>query len=52
VHKSESVIVSEKLSEGVAKTCEDISTNVTMFTPSVVSCEMKVNFEEREPPIL
>jgi hypothetical protein len=32
--------------------CEDISTNVTMSTPSVVSCDMQVAFEEREPPIL
>jgi hypothetical protein len=52
VHKSESVIVPEKQSEGVARTCEDISTNVTMSTPSVVSSDMQVGFEEREPPIL
>jgi hypothetical protein len=32
--------------------CEDISTNVTMSTPSVVSCDMPIAFEEREPPIL
>jgi hypothetical protein len=32
--------------------CEDISTNVTMSTPSVVSCDLQVAFEEREPPIL
>jgi hypothetical protein len=32
--------------------CEDISTNITISTPSVVSCDMQVAFEEREPPIL
>jgi hypothetical protein len=32
--------------------CEDISTNVTLSTPSVVSCDMQVAFVEREPPIL
>jgi hypothetical protein len=32
--------------------CEDISTNVTMSTPSVVSCDMQVAFEEREASIL
>jgi hypothetical protein len=32
--------------------CEDISTNVTMSTLSVVSCDMQVAFEERERPIL
>jgi hypothetical protein len=32
--------------------CEDISTNVTMSTPSVVSCDMQVAFEERESAIL
>jgi hypothetical protein len=32
--------------------CEDISTNVTLSTPSVVSCDMQVAFEETEPPIL
>jgi hypothetical protein len=45
-------IVPKKLSEGVARTCEDISTNVTMSTLSVVSCDMQVAFEEMEPPIL
>jgi hypothetical protein len=44
VHKSESVIFPEKLSEGVDRTCKDISTNVTMSTPSVVSCDMQVAF--------
>jgi hypothetical protein len=32
--------------------CEDILTNVTMSTPSVVSCDLSVTFEERELPIL
>jgi hypothetical protein len=32
--------------------CEDISTNVTLSTPSVVSCDKQVAFKEREPPIL
>jgi hypothetical protein len=32
--------------------CEDISTNVTLSTPSVVSCDIQVAFGEREPPIL
>jgi hypothetical protein len=32
--------------------CEDISTNVTMSTPSVFSCDIQVAFDEREPPIL
>jgi hypothetical protein len=32
--------------------CEDISTNVTLSTSSVVSCDMQVAFEESEPPIL
>jgi hypothetical protein len=32
--------------------CEDISINVTLSTPSVVSCDMQVAFEEREPPII
>jgi hypothetical protein len=31
--------------------CEDISTNVTLSTPSVISCDMQVAFEERETPI-
>ena len=34
------------------RTCEDISTNVTISTPSVVSCDMQVAFEEREPLVL
>jgi hypothetical protein len=29
--------------------CEDISTNVTLSTPNVVSCDIQVAFEEREP---
>jgi hypothetical protein len=31
--------------------CEDISSNVTMSTSSVVSCDRQAAFEEREPPI-
>jgi hypothetical protein len=32
--------------------CKDTSTNVTLSTPSVISCDMQVAFEERELPIL
>lgn len=35
----------------VDETCE-VSTNVIMSTPSVVSCDVQVAFEERELPIL
>ena len=34
---------------GVKKTCEVVSTNVIMSTPSVVSSDVQVAFEEREP---
>ena len=33
----------------VKETCEAVSTNVTMSTPSVLSCDVQVDFEEREP---
>ena len=35
----------------VNEPCEDISINVIMSTPSVVSCDMQVDFEEREPKL-
>ena len=36
----------------VKETCEDVSTNVIMSTFSVVSCDMQVACEEREPSIV
>ena len=33
----------------VNKTCEAVSTTIIMSTPSVVSCDVQVAFEEREP---
>ena len=35
----------------VKETCEAVSTNVIMSTPSVVSCDVQVAFEEREPVV-
>ena len=36
----------------VKETCEAVSTNIIMSTPSVVFCDMQFAFEEREPPIV
>jgi hypothetical protein len=48
----ESMSKNEKTRVVDDRICDDISTNVTLSNPSVVSCDMQVAFEEREPPIL
>ena len=46
----ESLDVIDNVGVVVAETCVD--TNVIISTTSVVSCDMQVNFEEKEPPIV
>ena len=50
--KDERLRVVENVRVEIKETCEVISTNVIMSTSSVVSCDMQVAFEEREPPIV
>lgn len=48
----ESMREKDTMSVSDDRTCEDIFTNVIISTPSVVSCDMQVAFEEREPSSL